>query len=403
MAYQTARQIEVVYKVEETFGTAPAATGADGFRANTGGLNLTKDPIQSNENRRDGQTTRGRHGSRNVSGNYTGDLSVGTFDDLIEALFWGTFDSAVSIDDETAAMSSATIAIASNVVTSSAGSFITAGLRVGDVIRSTEGFHADDLNANIRIVGLTATTITCLRADGEDLTDVAGPVSAYTITRAKKVIQSTTRRSFTFEERESDIDGSELFTGCRIGSMALEMQPNGMATVNFGIVGQNMTTKTGAESPFFTTPTYTTTQGLTAVEAKIMLGSTEIVDLTGVTLNFDRRAAGNPVVGSVVTPDVFDNTLQITGSISGLRQDLTRTAAFLAETDLSLHLLFAENTAEPAAFISLFIPYLSLASSSKSELGQDGPRTQTLDLMIGKDERGGAYEAAMAVYQTSAT
>ena len=398
MAYQSARQIEVAFKSESAFGTLPGATDGKGFRANSGGLNLSKDPITSNENRRDGMTTRGRHGSRNVSGNYTGDLSVGTFDTLVEALFWGTFAAAVTVDDELAAMSSASLAVGANTITASAGSWITAGLRVGDVIRESEGLVTANKDKNLRITGLTATVITV----AETLTVEAGPIAAWTITRPKKVIQAATRRSFTFEEREIDIDGSEIFKGCRVGSMALDMSPNGMATLNFGIVGQDMEIMTAGDSPYYTTPTYTTTQGLTAVEAKIVLGTTEIVDLTSVSLNFDRRAAGNPVVGSVLTPDVFDNTLQITGSISGLRQDLTRTAAFLAETDLSLHLLFAENTAEPSDFISIVIPYLSLSSSSKSELGQDGPRTQTLDLMIGKDERGGAYEAAMAIYQTSA-
>ena len=74
------------------------------FRPNTGSINLTKEPIRSNENRRDGQMTRGRHGSRSVAGQYSGDLSLGSYDDLIEAVFRGTFEDALVIDDATAAM-----------------------------------------------------------------------------------------------------------------------------------------------------------------------------------------------------------------------------------------------------------------------------------------------------------
>lgn len=395
--FQSARQVEVAYKQQTEIGTLPSASDASVFRINSGGLNLTKEPIQSNENRRDGMTTRGRHGSRSVSGNYTGDLSVGTFDKLVEGLFWGSLDTALVVDESTAAMDSATLSINGNVITASTGSFITAGIRFGDVIRLTGGAHADNANRNLRVTGVTATTITV----ADTLVNEAGPISTWEITRPRKVMQGTTRYAFCFEEREIDIEGSEVFEWCRIGSMALEMQPNAMATLNFGVVGRNMEVKEGNDSPFFLTPLITTTQGLTAVEAKIMLGSTEITDLTGVSLNFDRRAAGQPVVGSVLTPDVFDNTLQITGSISGLRQDFARTKSFLDEDDLSLHLLFAENTSEPAEFVSLVIPYLSLASSSKSEIGQDGPRTQSLDVLVGIDPRGGAYEAAMAIWQSS--
>lgn len=398
MVYQTARQVEVSYKLQTVKGTLPSNAGAKAFRINDGSLNLNKDPINSGENRRDGMTTRGRHGSRNVSGNYTGDLSVGTFDELVEALFWGTFSPLLTLDEDVPALSSATLAVGANTITASAGSWITAGLRVGDVIRATSGLAAGNLNRSLRIIGLTATVITV----AEDLTVEAGPIVAYTIVRSKKVTQGTTRRAFCFEERESDIDGSEIFEWCRVGSMALEMQPNGMATVNFGIVGRNMEVHEGAESPYFTSPTYTTSAGLTAVEAKIMLGAEEVVDLTALSLNFDRRAAGQPVVGSDLTPDVFDNTLTVAGSITALRQDFSKTKAFLEEDDLSLHILFAENEAEPADFISVVIPYLSLSTSSKSAIGQDGPRTQSLDLMIGVDPRGGAYEPCMAIWQTSA-
>ncbi|WP_439618309.1 phage tail tube protein [Shinella sp.] len=398
MVYQTARQVEVSYKLQTVEGTKPSNSAAKAFRLNEGGLNLTKEPINSNENRRDGMTTRGRHGSRNVSGNYSGDLSVGTFDELVEAAWWGTFSPALTIDEDTAGLASATLAVGANTITASAGSWITAGLRVGDVIRATAGLDDENLDRNLRIIGLTGAVITL----AEDLTVEAGPIATYSFVRPKKVTQGMTRRAFCFEEREIDIDGSEVFEWCRIGSMALEMQPNGMATVNFSIVGRNMEVLEGAQSPYFTNPSYTTSTGLTAVEAKIVLGTTEVVDLTSLSLTFDRRAAGTPVVGSDLTPDVFDNNMTVAGSITGLRKDFSRTKSFLEEDTLSLHLLFAEREGEPSEFISLVIPFLSLASSSKSAIGQDGPRTQTLDLMPGIDERGGAYERCMAIWQTSA-
>ena len=85
MAFQSARQVEVIYKEQSVLGTPESGSGATGFRAHTGGLNLTKDPINSNENRRDGQRTRGRGGSRTVAGQYVADLSVESFDQLIAA------------------------------------------------------------------------------------------------------------------------------------------------------------------------------------------------------------------------------------------------------------------------------------------------------------------------------
>lgn len=398
-AYQTGRQVVVAYKEETTFGEKPTATGATLFRPNSGGINLTKAAIESNENRSDGMRTRGRHGSRSVAGNYAGDLSLGTFDALIEAVMRGTWQAEITIDDATAALSSATISASGNTVTFSGGSVITAGARVGDIHRWSIGLDNADLDKNLRVTAVTATTITY----AESLTTVAGPVSTYEFTIPKRLIQGTTRRSFTVEEYEADIDGSEVYTGCRVGSMRLQMQPDGMATVEFGFVGKDMEVLEGASAPYFTSPTGTTSLGLTSVEAVIRLGTEDVVDLTSVDLSIDLNASGNPVVGSNTTPDVFDNLATVTGTITALRKDMTRVTQFINETQLSLHLLFTENEAEPSDFVSVFVGNLTLASAEKSALGQDGARTQTLQMMIGKDERGSGYDASMLKVQTSAT
>lgn len=398
MSHQTGRNILVAYKEENTFGTPEAGTGGTVFRPNSGKLELAKAAIESNENRRDGLKTRGRHGSKSVSGNYSGDLSLGSYDDFIEAVFRGTFSAAITITEATAAMSSATLSVTAGSIVASAGSWLTAGLRVGEVIRLGSGFVSANQDRNIRITGLTATTISV----AETLTAEAGPLASYSLTRPKTLLQGTTPRSFTVEETEIDIDSSEVFSGCRIGQMQLQMQPNGMATVDFGIVGQDMDIKTGVDSPSLTDPVASTSIGVTAVEAVIRLGTTDLLDVSALNLSIYLNASGNPVVGSSLTPDVFTNQAMVEGSITALRQDVSKVQNFLNEDQLSLHILFTENESEPKDFCSFYVGNLTLASASKSELGQDGPRTQDLTLMIGVDERGGAFDATSVKYQTSA-
>lgn len=395
MAYQSGRNILVAYKPEVTFGVLPdGATGSKVFRINTGGLNLTKEPIRSNENRRDGQITRGRHGSRSVTGSYPMDFSLGACDDFIEAVFRGSFDAPLAL---------AGLAVAADAgaktFTRATGSWITDGLRVGDVVRFgafTAG-GAPNNGTNFRIAGLTATVMTV----AEEVTTIAEQ-SAITLTRPKKLLMGTTPRSFSIEEREIDIDGSKIFTGVRVGQMQLQMQPNGNVILTFTFVGQDMTTKTGADSPYFVSPVATTSIGMTAVEAKIRLGAQDVVDVTSIDITINLNASGMPVVGSVLTPEVFTNQATVEGSVSALKQDLSRVQNFLNEDQLSLHLLFTQNGAEPRDFGSFFIGNLTLSGATDSEVGQDNGRTQQLPLLIGKDERGGAYTESTVVYQTSA-
>jgi hypothetical protein len=394
MAYQSGRNIRVAYKLESSFGVLPGDTSAEIFRINSGGLSLAKEPINSNELRADGMTTRGRHGSRSVTGNYVADLSVGTFDDLIEAVFRGTFATALELDEgdfTSLTTTTSTIVLAS-------GSPITLGLRIGEIIRLTDHSSAGNNNRNLRIIDLDATTITV----AETLTLNASPDTDVTITRPKSLVQGVTPRSFTFEEYEADIDGTEIFTGCRVGSMQLQLQPNGMATLTFGIVGQDMDALDDSSAPYFTSPTKTTTIGLTAVEAKIMLGGVDVLDVSSIDMTVQLNASGVPVVGSVLTPEVFTNSAQVTLSVTALKKDIDRVQQYLNEDELSLHLLFEENETGAADFAAFYLPNITLASASKSELGQDNGRTVTFTCLVGADDRGGAHPATMIGFQTSA-
>ncbi|MHA6690597.1 phage tail tube protein [Devosia sp. A449] len=396
--YQSGRNVAVSYAPEETYGVKAAASPSKAFRPNSGGLTLAKEPIRSNEVRRDGMTTRGRHGSRSVAGSYVGDMSVGSFDDLIEAVFRGTFEPALAITEATAELSSATLAVAANTVTASAGSWITAGLRVGDVIRLGAGFVVANQDRNVRVTGLTATTITV----AETLIAEAGPLASYEITRPKKLTQGLVARSFTVEEYEADIDGSEVFTGVRVGSLQIQLQPNGMTILTFGLVGQDMEVLEGAASPYFTAPTETVSIGLTAVEAKIRIGADDVLDVSSVDLTLNLNASSVPVVGSVLTPDVFTNLAGVEGTITALKSDVARSKQFLNEDELSLHLLFEEHETGAADFCSFFLGNFTLASATKGEIGQDNARTQSFTLLTGVDERGGAFDRTILKYQTSA-
>ena len=188
MAYQSGRNIRVAYKAETTFNTLAGASGATQFRVNSGGLNLSKAPINPGEIRPDGLITRGRHGQRDVKGSYEGDLSVGTFDGLFVGGFRNAFTARCDHHpgDQRHVLGDA--AVAAHTITASAGSFITAGLRIGDIIRLGSGFLAGNQSKNLRITSLTATVITV----AETLTVEAGPIASWSLTRPKKLLMGTT-------------------------------------------------------------------------------------------------------------------------------------------------------------------------------------------------------------------
>lgn len=392
--YQSGRNVLVSRKREVSFGVLPGASDAKVCRINSGGLTLAKEPINSNELRADGMSTRGRHGSRSVTGSYASDLSVGTFDDLIEAVFRSEFAPVLTLDgtDFTSLTTTA------NSIVLASGSPIALGLRIGEIVRLTDHSSVGNNNRNLRITALDASTITV----AETLAVNAVADTDVTLSRPKTLLQGVKPYSYTFEEHEVDIDGSEIFTGCRVGSMQLQLQPNGQTVVTFGVVGQDMDVLDSAGSPYFTAPAKTTTIGLVAVEAKIMLGGVNVLDVSSIDLTLQLNASGVPVIGSVVTPEVFTNSAQITLSITALKKDVMRVQQYLDEDELSLHLVFEENETGAADFCAFYLPNITLASATKSELGQDNGRTVTFTCLVGVDERGGAHPKTMIGFQTSA-
>lgn len=401
MPYQTGRNHQINFKLESTFNVAPGATGATGFRPTSGGgLNLTKRVFQSNEIRRDGLQIMGRHGSRSVAGTLNSELSLATHDPLLEAVMRDTWTATL----QGTQADFTNISIASNVITANTGSFITKGFRVGDIVRLTNHSVAGNNDRNLRVIALTATTMTISAANV--LTD-AGADTSFEITRAKKLTRlantSYLDRSFSVEEYAIDIDQSELYTGVNFSSARIQVAPNGMITVTYGLVGADGSALATGASPYFTDPTLTTSLPLVAADAKLALAGVDVLDLTSFDLTLAINAGGAEVVGSYVTPAMFTNQLAITGSLSALRKDLLKLTDFINETTFSLSLLMVEPDAEPKDYISIFLPAVKFAEVNKNELGANGPRVETLPIMVGFDpSRGSQYDQSAVVFGTSA-
>jgi len=397
MTLQTGKNILIAYKAETTFNTPPAVvTGANQFRPNAGsGLKLARATIKPGESRSDGKTPMGRLGSKSVTGSYPADISVGTFDPLLEAVMRSTWVAATTIS--AGSITSATFA--AHTITLTSGNAITLGVRVGDVIRVPTSVTPSNNNRNLRVTAVTALVITV----AETLTVNATADTTVTIQIAKKLSQGTTpvRRSFTFEEYDADIDQSEQSTGVRVSSMKLSGQPDGMAVVEFGLVGADLVPLATSASPFYTAPTLSTSIGLTFVDAVIRLNGADIATPTAFDLTLDMTAKGQPGL-YIVTPDVFENNAELSGSVSLLRADLTNLTNFTSETEFELHLLLTAPEVEPKDFISIFIPRVKLTGVDKT-IGSDGAMVTALPFMTGTKGAGiSGYDDSMLTILTSA-
>lgn len=398
----------VAYKVQSAKGT-PASGASGKILRTTGGPGgrLTRAPVESNEVRPDAMSTRGRHGINKTSGSYDTELSLGNIDDILEATMRGTWSAASFQVTEATVGGPASITTTANTIVGNTGSWITAGLRVNDVIRMAGHATAGNNNRNLRITGLTATVITV----AETLTLNAVADTAFTITRTGRVLinpaaGSLVQRYFTIEEYETNIDASEIFPDVKWGAITFAMSPNGMFTASpsWAGTGQFSVVEAGS-APSLTAPTIGTGIPMAAIDATLRLGTGDQIDVTSFSLTIDATPASPDVAASNYGPDVFMGSNLVSMNLSMLRADMLDVADFNSETQMSLSVLVAEPGSDPKSFINISVPNFTLGSVDKSPLAKaGGPRTQTIAIppaLVGIDTRGGAFDSTMIKFQVS--
>jgi hypothetical protein len=407
--YQSNSNGYVAYKVQSGLGSASSGSSATVLRTAGGtGIKLSKAATESNEVRRDGMRQRGRHGTQKIALAYNAEMSLGSHDAIIEAIARDTWSSA----DLTLTQSNFTsLTTGTHTIILASGDPRTLGIRVGDVIDLTSySVTADDLT-NLRVTGLSATTITV----AETITANTSPDSTCNIIRRGKKLApyasgGLIKKYFTIEEYEADIDQSQVCQDCVFGGVKFTMQPNGLllGDITGAGTGQILAEATGA-SPYFTSPSLTTAAPFSVVDATIRLNGVDLVELTSLDLTVDIQPAGPDTFGSGAqkySPDIFTGQMAVSMNLTMLRKDLTLLSDFIAETQYSLHILAVENESEPKDFFSIYVPNFTLGSNDPSALSkQGGGRTQTISIpqaLVGIDNTGTGYDATMIKFQTSA-
>jgi hypothetical protein len=201
-----------------------------------------------------------------------------------------------------------------------------------------------------------------------------------------------------------DADDSELFTGCRLTSMAVSMKPGQPVTIQYGFMGADRTQLTGASSPYFTSPTLTTSLPLIPEDSTLRYNGASVATFTGLDLNLQIAANGQPVLGSLTTQDIYDNDMTLTATITGTRQDFADLVLFDAETEFDISVKLEEpNTGPPKSCFSYFLPRVKIQDLAAQLGGNgDGAKIVTLQLMIAAKAAATGYDASIMSIHSSA-
>lgn len=399
MTIQTAANVKVVIARESVTGTAAAtnATARQVRITSSQGMEIKRANIVSNEKRDDGNKGMARLGGKMVDGSFNTELYVGGDTTmLLEAIMrsaWVT-TSVIGFASLT------TVAIGTNQLVAAAGDWIGGqGLRVGDVFTVSGTTVSGNNNTRAQITALTSLTISVAAGS---FTTLAATATG-TITRLRKLAQGSTptRYSHTIEQYEEDADLSELFVGCRLVGYRISMRPGQMVTITPTFMGMDRTILTTSTSPWFSGPTVTTGLSLVADDAQILKSGVAVATFTGFDLNFQITAAGQSVLASFVSPDIFDNDLAVDASITALRSDFANLTLFDNETEYDLGIVLIEPATAPKPCIGIYVPRVKIGALSAPVGGDDGAKIETLGLIVGPKVAATGYDAGVATFFSS--
>lgn len=357
----------IFYKREATTGVLAGPTGAATVRRVTGSFNLSKEVYESAETRQDYQMVDFRHGVRSVEGSINGELSPGSYSDFISAALARDFTAVT-----TSAVGSTTVAGTGPTYTISraTGSFITDLIRPGYVVRYAGLTAVADNARNFLVTAVTsATSITVIPLNGVALT--AGTTATgvtYSVPGKITFAPSTghTDVSYTFEEFYSDIEQSEAFVGCKVGSAALQLPATGLVTSDFSFMGLDL--GRSATTQYFTAPTAQGATGIFAsVNGALLVNGSPVALVTSLSITIDRGLAAEAVVGSNVKPEIFEGKILVSGEFSTLFSDRSISDIFVNETEVSLVAALTTSSAANADFVTITLPRIKVNSDTKAD------------------------------------
>jgi hypothetical protein len=337
------KQVNVVK--QSGLGTL-GSTGSQTIRRKSGVGSSIRDMFKSNEIVSHHQSTGSSYGMKKVDYKLDGELSAGTYKVFEEAMLEAAYAAVTPYAAGTDVTAAAT---APQFVDASAG-FLTAGLKLGDVVRWTgwtTGTSAANNAKNFWITALTAGNMSGIFLNGDAVVAQAATDSVTCTVVGKKLIvplTSHTKDYLTIEDYYGDLTDSDLFGDMVTATIDYDMPATGNGSFATSLVGRS---RTASGTQVLTSPTAETETGImAAINGMLYVNGAEVL-VTSVKISVANGASGTGAeIGTNVNADIARNFIEVTGSFTANLRDQVITALYEAETEIALScVLTADNTA----------------------------------------------------------
>lgn len=392
----SSNRVRVALIEEATYGVTPGAGNFSTMRYTSEALSGTPETTESQQIRVDRQSSGQVVTGLTVGGETNHEIAKdAVLDGLIESAMYSTFSnpSAVSVDldiDESA-----------RTLTRAAGSFITDGVVVGDVIE-LDSFTNTENNVNVMALQVTATVITYGGPDG--MVDENGSGTTFKI--ADKIAIGTTKKSYSMEKAFDDLTTKAInYRGMIASQMALSFTYGEIATMNFTFQGNDYATADQA-SEFMTDgrtidPAATTNSMNGSIDMPfIVTSSGGTLDPTtfciqSVELTLNNNLTPQTCIGQIAPQDYSEGTAQIEVSLSAYLADENWNLLGKKLTQEAFSFGFMVENGD--GFYGFFLPAIQVSFDDPASAGQN---QDVILNMSGTAKVGANQESALTIYKS---
>lgn len=267
---------------------------------------------------------------------------------VVNESLWVALRAIMRTTETAAATNADTAGITSGgtTVVRGAGSWISDGFEVGDIVRITNASNAAD-NRFAKVTAVVALTLTLQLGDGDTW---AGTDSDVTVTRGARMKNGTTDRSYSVEVARLDVSKFQLFTGQVFSSMSLNVADQAITTANFGLEGSSSTRGGSAVSgATYSNPTAGAVLDAIGVPHFYLGGESYAAKSIG--FDIDLNVGARTQVGALGPQSMRRGTFNVTGRVEAYFQTFTEMDAY-ANNVASDFWLVLENPSNQALAIS---------------------------------------------------
>lgn len=378
------------------------STGSQTIRRKTGVGQAIRDMYKSTEIVTHHQSTGSSYGLKKTDYKLDGELSAGTYKVFEEAMLQ---DGYAAVTPYAAGTDVTAAATGPQFVDASAG-FLTAGLKVGQVVRWTgwtTGTSAANNAKNFWITALTAGNMTGVFLNGDAVVAQAATDSVTCTVVGKVLTPPLTGHTvdyLTIEDYYGDLTDSDLFGDMMTASIDYDLPATGNASFATALVGRS---RTASGTQVLTSPSAETTTGImSALNGKLYVNGTEVL-ITGLKIGISNGAAGTGAeVGSNVSADITRGMIEVSGSFTANLRDQVITALYEAETEIAIASVLTADETATSDFKAFMLSKVRITGDAPN----DAPTVfRTYPFVARINTAGGAgtaYDQAIIMLQDSA-